>query len=167
MKCILVLLITLSGITSLVSADSAEVPTGSILRDTPMQGLTGESLLLSEYRGKRLIINLWASYCSPCLSEMGSLERLWQRYDDRFNVIGISIDDYPERAQGFLTKTGTTFPHYIDHELTLERMFGGNTIPLTLLIDEHGRVLQKVRGAREWDSPEIVEAIGRTYKIEM
>jgi thiol-disulfide isomerase/thioredoxin len=166
MKYLLVLLCSFSCLTSnIVIAD--EVPIGSSLRDSPMQGLTGDSLLLSEYRGKPLLINVWASYCSPCLAEMGSLERLWQRYAEDFNIIGICIDGYPERAQAFLSKADSSFPHYIDHKLTLERMLGASSIPLTVLVDENGKVLQKVRGAREWDSPEIIKAIGLTYEIEM
>ena len=161
------LLIILAGIPSFGGATPGEVSIGGNLRETPMQGLTGNSVLLSDYRGKPLIINVWASYCPPCLAEMGSLERLWQRYGNRFNVIGISIDDYRERADNFLAKAGTTFPHYIDRQLMLENMLGANAIPLTLLIDAEGRVLQKVRGAQEWDSPEIIETIGLTYKIDM
>ena len=161
------LLIILAGIPSFGGATPGEVSIGGNLRETPMQGLTGNSVLLSDYRGKPLIINVWASYCPPCLAEMGSLERLWQRYGNRFNVIGISIDDYPDRANAFLARAETTFPHYIDHKLTLENMLGADSIPLTLLIDAQGRVLQKVRGAREWDSPDIIKAVGETYNIEM
>jgi thiol-disulfide isomerase/thioredoxin len=161
------LLIVLVGVPASGGATPGEVPIGDSLRETPMQGLTGESVLLSDYLGKPLIINVWASYCTPCLAEMGSLERLWQRYGNRFNVIGISIDDYPERARLFLARANTTFPHYIDHKLTLENMLGANKIPLTLLIDADGRVLQKVRGAQQWDSPDAIKAIGDTYHIEM
>lgn len=132
-----------------------------------MQGLTSGSEFLSRYFGKPLIINVWASYCGPCLAEMGSLERLFQRYGDRFNVIGISIDDYRERAEVFLAKADTTFPHFIDRQLMLENMLGAKSIPLTLLIDAEGRVLQKVRGAQEWDSPEIIETIAMIYKIDL
>jgi thiol-disulfide isomerase/thioredoxin len=167
MKYLLALLIGLYMVPSFVSATPGEVPVGGKLRDTPMQGLTGNSLLLSEYFGKPLIINVWASYCSPCLAEMGSLERLSQHYGNKINVIGISIDDYPDRANAFLDKAKTTFPHYIDHQLTLENMLGSNSIPLTLLIDDQGRVLHKVRGAQEWDSRENIDAIARTYDIEM
>ena len=98
---------------------------------------------------------------------MGSLERLFQRYGDRFNVIGISIDDYRERAEVFLARADTTFPHFIDRQLMLENMLGAKSIPLTLLIDAEGRVLQKVRGAQEWDSPEIIETIAMIYKIDL
>jgi thiol-disulfide isomerase/thioredoxin len=167
MKYILALIVSLSCMPLAVGAPPGEVPIGEFLRDMPMQGLTGDSLLLSEYRGKPLLINVWASYCPPCLAEMGSLEQLKQRFSKQFNVIGVSIDDYPERAMAFLDKANTTFPHYMDHQLKLERMFGASTIPVTLLIDANGRVLQKVRGAREWDSPEIVAAIARTFKLSL
>jgi len=167
MACIFALLISLSCISLTANATPGEVRVGEILRDMPMQGLTGDSLLLSNYRGKPLIINVWASYCGPCLSEMGSLERLQKRYSKDVNVIGISIDDYPDRANAFLRKAKTTFPHYIDHKLKLENMLGANSIPLTLLIDAEGRVLHKIRGAREWDSPGLTNAIEKMFNIKM
>ena len=94
---------------------------------------------------------------------MGSLEVLHQNYSEQFNVIGISIDDYDDRAIGFLNKANTSFDHYIDYQLQLETMLGSNTIPLTVLVDQDGIVLQKVRGAQEWDSPENIQAILSTF----
>ena len=167
MAYIFALIISLSCISSTAIATPGEVGIGDILRDEPMQGLTGYSLMLSDYRDKPLIINVWASYCPPCLAEMDSLERLQKSYSKDLNVIGISIDDYPDRAKFFLRKAKTTFPHYIDHELKLENMLGADSIPLTLLIDAHGRVLHKVRGAQEWDNPDIIEAIGKMFNIKM
>ena len=165
--CIFALLISLSCISLTANAKPGEVRIGDILRNVPMQGLTGYSLMLSDYRGKPLIINVWASYCSPCLAEMASLERLQKLYSKDLNLIGISIDDYSDRAKAFLRKANTTFPHYIDHELKLENMLGVESIPLTLLIDAQGRVLHKVRGARKWDSPDIIEIIGKMFNIKM
>lgn len=133
-----------------------------------MQGLTGPSRKLSEFRGKPLIINMWASYCGPCQMEMGSLERLSRhKGGKKFTVIGISIDDYPENAKAFLQKSGTTFSHFIDSKLFMENMLGADTIPLTLLIDAQGRVLAKYYGAKEWDSPETLKMIGKAFHIQM
>ncbi|AYH42628.1 thiol-disulfide isomerase [Azoarcus sp. DN11] len=148
-------------------ATPGEVPEGGTLREAPMQGLTAGSRLLGDFRGKPLIINVWASYCPPCLAEMGSLERLSKRYGKQFNVIGVSIDDYPERAQAFLTQAKTSFPHFIDRQLALENMLGANRIPLTLLVDADGKVLHKVVGAKEWDSPETVETIRKAFGLRM
>lgn len=151
---------------SQANATPGEVPVGAALRNLPMQGLTAPSKMLGDYRGKPLIINVWASYCPPCLAEMGSLERLSKQLGSKAAVIGISIDDYTDRAQGFLTKAKTSFPHYIDQKLMLENMLGANRIPLTILVDANGKVVQKVGGAQEWDSPESLRNIQQALGIK-
>jgi len=70
----ILLFVLLTSLTTLASATPGEVSEGSVLPNAPMQGLTGRSEFLSRYLGKPLIINVWASYCGPCLAEMGSLE---------------------------------------------------------------------------------------------
>jgi thiol-disulfide isomerase/thioredoxin len=150
-----------------VAKTPGEVDVGGILRDAPMQGLSGPSRLLSDYRGTPLIINVWASWCGPCRQEMASLDRLSRRYGGKqFTVIGISTDDYPDAAMGFLQKSGTTFKHFIDSRLLLENMLGANRIPLTILVDAQGRVLGKYYGAKEWDSPEALELIRKTFRLQ-
>ncbi len=151
-----------------LAATPGEVPVGGTLREAKLYGFAGDFRWLSELRGKPLIINVWASWCAPCRAEMGSLERLSQRYGGKqFNIIGISTDDDPNAAYSFLLQSGTTFDNYLDYQLTLEHMLGANTIPLTLLIDADGRVLKKVRGARKWDSAETIEMIGQTFSVPM
>ena len=71
---------------------------------------------------------------------MGSLEKLSQRYGGKqFNLIGVSTDDYVDRAELFLKRTGTTFDNYIDQKLFLEHMLGAERLPLTLLVDAQGQ----------------------------
>jgi thiol-disulfide isomerase/thioredoxin len=163
------LLLLLTGAAPLALAKTpGEVVAGGMLRDAPMKGLSGPSRLLSDYRGKPLIINVWASWCGPCRQEMASLERLSRRYGGKhFIVIGISTDDYPEPAKSFLQKSGTTFSHFIDNRLLLENMLGANRIPLTILVDAKGRVLGKYYGAKEWDSPEALEVISQALRIRL
>jgi thiol-disulfide isomerase/thioredoxin len=145
-----------------------EVEIGATLRDAPMQGLSGTSRLLSDYRGKPLIINVWASWCEPCRKEMASLDRLARRYGGRqFNVIGISTDDYRDLAGAFLKRANSTFEHFIDHQLVLENMLGADKIPLTLLIDAQGRVRGKHYGAKEWDSPAAKAVIAKTLNLTL
>jgi hypothetical protein len=80
-------------------------------------------------------------------------------------MIGISTDDYPEAAKGFLKKNKTSFSHFIDSRLLLENMLGAERLPLTLLVDAQGRVLGKYYGAKEWDSREAMQLIGKTFHI--
>jgi thiol-disulfide isomerase/thioredoxin len=145
-----------------------EVEVGGVLREAPMQGLSGPSRMLSDFRGKPLIINVWASWCGPCRQEMGSLQRLARRYGGKqFNVIGISTDDYTDRAELFLKLTNTSFSNFIDSKLALEHMLGAEHLPLTLLVDAQGRVLAKHTGAKEWDSPEAMGLISKAFGIKL
>jgi thiol-disulfide isomerase/thioredoxin len=161
-------ILTMVMVASSIAATPGEVPVGGTLRDEPLYGFALDVRRLSEFRGKPLLINVWASWCGPCRAEMGSLERLSRRYAGKqFNMIGISTDDDANAAYAFLMQSGITFDNYLDHKLKLENMLGANTIPLTLLIDAQGRVLKKIRGSRQWDSPESIKLIGEMFDVEM
>jgi peroxiredoxin len=99
---------------------------------------------------------------------MGSLEQLARRYNGKdFNLIGISTDDYRDQAEAFLDEEGVTFENFIDHKLQMEKMLDVKTLPLTVLIDEQGRILKKVDGAREWNNPQIIAAIEQVLQIKL
>ena len=145
-----------------------EVAIGSVLREASMQGISTPSRRMSDFRGKPLVINVWASWCGPCRQEIGSLERLSRRFGGKqLNVIGISTDDYRDRAQAFVKQFNITFSNFIDHELFLENMLGADHLPLTLLVDAQGKVLGKYYGAQEWDSPQSLAMIARTLKVKL
>jgi thiol-disulfide isomerase/thioredoxin len=165
---LLLALLCLFGVASLASAKTpGEVEVGGMLRNEPMQGLSGKSRLLSDYRGKPLVINVWASWCGPCRQEMGSLEKLSHRFGGKqFNVIGISTDDYRQNASAFLTEAKTSFSHYIDSRLVLENMLGADRLPLTILVDGQGRVLSKTYGAKDWDGPEMRDMVAKAFGIK-
>ncbi len=141
---------------------SGEVPIGAKLPDAALQGLNGPPRHLSSFRGRPLLINVWASWCGPCKQEMASLERLaWQ--EQYFAIIGISTDDYADKAASLLKGTNATISHFIDHDLQMENMLGASHLPLTVLVDADGRVLQKIYGAREWDGADALRLINDTF----
>ena len=160
-------LLLLSALSSTVFADTpGEVKVGSYLREVTLHGFDGKTKRFSDYKGKPLIINVWASWCGPCRAEMGSLERLAHLYNGKeFNVIGVSTDDDGHAAAAFIKQSGVTFDNYLDRKLLLENMLGANTIPLTILVDADGRVLKKVRGAYEWDNPKTIDIIGKMFHL--
>lgn len=153
----------------LMARTPGEVDVGGVLRDTRMQGLAGSpSMKLSDFRGKPLVINVWASWCGPCRQEMGSLQALARNYGGKqFNVIGVSTDDYPDKANGFLKAYKIQFSNFIDHELVLENMLGADRLPLTLLVDSRGMVMDKYYGAKQWDSPEALTLIAKTFQVKL
>jgi thiol-disulfide isomerase/thioredoxin len=161
---ILVVSISVLGLPAATAAPPEEVAIGQPLRDAMMRGLNSPARALKEFRGRPLLINVWASWCGPCRAEMASLERLAWLDDTRyFTIIGISTDDYVDKAQTALAESNATITHFIDQDLVLEKMLGASTLPLTVLVDADGRVLGKVHGAREWDSRDARDYIHRTF----
>lgn len=168
MKTILLALSFLLYTSNGVANTPGEILVGSYLRDVTMQGLLGKSKKISAYRGKPLIINVWASWCSPCRDEMASIQHLSQRFGgEKFNVIGISTDDDADAAAHFVKESKLTFDNYIDSNLLLENMLGANTIPLTILVDANGRVIRKVSGSQNWDNPELLKLVEKAFKINI
>jgi len=142
------------------------VAVGQVLPDVMMAGLNGPRKPLSSYRGRPLIINVWASWCSPCRKEAASLERLaWSEAGSRYTVIGISTDDDRNAALKWLRHSNATISHYIDAgpRWVLEHMLGASTIPITVLVDAEGRVVARYRGARDWDTAESIKLIERAF----
>ena len=143
---------------------SEAVAIGQALRDGALVGLNGPTHRLFDFRGRPLIINVWASWCGPCRQEMSSLERLaWRGDARRFNIIGISTDDDPAAAQRLLATTNATIDHFIDRHLFWETMLGASRLPLTVLLDANSRVLDRVYGAQQWDGPEAARRIARAF----
>jgi thiol-disulfide isomerase/thioredoxin len=141
-----------------------EVPIGGHLPDAMLQGLNGPPRHLSAFRGRPLLINVWASWCGPCQQEMASLERLAWREQQYFAIIGISTDDDADKARALLQGTNATISHFIDHDLKMENMLGASQLPLTVLVDVEGRVLQKIYGARQWDGAAALRLIDETFR---
>lgn len=162
------LCVLMLGATTAVPANAPAAPPpvaiGHALPDVKLDGLNGPSRLLSSYRGRPLIINMWASWCGPCRAEAASLERLaWSEAGSRYTIIGVSADDYRDAALKWLRHSNATVSHYIDHNLTMEHLLGASTIPLTVLVDSKGRVVARYRGVRDWDSPESIRWIENAY----
>jgi thiol-disulfide isomerase/thioredoxin len=142
-----------------------EVPIGGTLRAATLRGLNGPPRKLSEFLGKPLIINVWASWCAPCRAEMASLERLaWRDESHDLTIIGISTDDYEDRALATLTTSNATITHFIDRDLEMEKMLGASRLPLTVFVAADGRVLDKIYGAREWDGAAALAHIEKTLR---
>ena len=149
-----------------LAAPPPMVAVGQVLPDAMMTGLNGPNRSLSSYRGRPLIINVWASWCGPCRKEAASLERLaWSEAGSRYTVIGISTDDDRNAAAKWLRHSNATINHYIDTgpRWPLEHMLGASSIPVTVMVDAQGRVVGRFRGARDWDSAESVRLIERTF----
>lgn len=139
---------------------SQPIREGEYLPNIYLQGLRGTSREMADFAGAPLIINVWASWCSPCRAEMASLERLaWMDDVGDVAIIGVSTDDFRERAEAYLDSINPTILHFLDTELRIEQLLGATRIPLTVLVNAQGQVVKKVYGAKAWDDPAAVNMV--------
>ena len=160
------LLLLATPVVAAPPAAPGPVAVGHALPNAVMAGLNGPQRSLASYRGRPLIINVWASWCGPCRKEAASLEQLaWSEAGGRYTVIGVSTDDDRQAALAWLKQSNATVTHYIDSgpHWPLEHMLGASSIPVTVLVDATGRVVARYRGARDWHSAESIKLIERAF----
>lgn len=108
--------------------------------DFRLRAFDGRLLSLSEFRGKAVVLNFWASWCTPCREEMPNLERIYREVGgDGLVVLGIDVlDDEPD-ARAFLASLKVTYPNVFDPEQTRMRLYRVSALPTTILIDRSQR----------------------------
>lgn len=129
---------------------------GKTAEDIPMQ-IDGKSEPLSDFRGKVVVLNFWATWCPPCVEETPSLIELNKRIANRNGVvIGVSVDDDAAAYQKFIQDHGINFPTWRDPSKKYAQDYGTVMYPETYIIDRHGKIARKVIGPQDWNSAEMV-----------
>ena len=114
-----------------------------------------------EFRGKPVVVNLWATWCQPCLREMPSLERLQEKLGDKLTVAAVSQDRGGEKAVSpFLAKLGLDkVKVYLDPKSEVGKAFGVRGLPTSIVLDAEGCEVGRVEGAAEWDSATMLAVL--------
>lgn len=126
-----------------------------------LRNIDGNWDSLSNYKGRVVILNVWATWCGPCRIEMPSLESLYRRFrSEGVAVLAVSIDKGADDAvKSFANEYQLSFPVLLDSEGQVERLYPTFSIPATYVIDKDGLVVAKVDGAKNWESRETFEAV--------
>ena len=129
----------------------------------------GKAHTLADFRGKVLLLNLWATWCEPCREEMPALDRLEAKLGgERFHVIALSVDQQgPAIARKFYAQVGIkALPLYVDPTAKAAFTLDAAGLPATLLIDREGREIGRHLGAVKWDDAEVVQRLRRAIAAE-
>lgn len=107
----------------------------------------GKKIELSDYMGKALLVNFWASWCNPCKVEAPALERSYKKFADK-NVafLAVNVLDDPENAERYLSQFGGSFPHVFDQNKKIHLDYGVEGVPETFFVNTEGIVTDKYRG---------------------
>ena len=143
----------------LVTTDTTRTPrvaAGDPAPDIALTGAFGGEGLLSDYQGRVILLNFWATWCAPCVTEMPDMQRLYEQLgDEHFEIIAVSLDhEGAGVVQRFAERHRLTFTLAIDPEGRSEQAYRLTGLPETYIIDADGIVRHRILGAREWTHPE-------------
>jgi peroxiredoxin len=145
--------------------DHSPLDAGSEAPPYAAVSLAGDSVSLADLRGRVVLLNVWATWCTPCIREMPALERLHRAHEaEGLSVVAVSVDASTPGlgaadVERFVNDLGVSFTILLDPGGEIENRFRVSGLPMTYLIDRDGRIRQKIVGAREWDEPDITAEI--------
>lgn len=116
--------------------------------DFEMTLVDGVKATFDEYRGKKVLLNFWATWCGPCVGEMPAFQKLADEYPEGLVILAVNCGEDQKTVQKFIRSNGYSFPVVLDEEGDIQSVFGGITsIPVTVIIDEEGYVVSSHTGA--------------------
>lgn len=127
------------------TADDASFDVGEEAPDFTLTDLEGNTVHLSDYRGKGVMLNFWATNCPPCRKEMPAIERQYQQFKEQgIEILAVNIAESHLVASRFAERYGLTFPVLLDQDRSVTQRYGIIPIPTSYFIDKDGIVVAKV-----------------------
>ena len=154
--------LTLTALAALCACNEdkkkAEKALGPPLIGVDLEGLDGTPDALENYRGKVVVLNVWATWCAPCRREMPGLQKLADSLDPKdFAVLGVAINDTPAMVREFLRSKSVSFARHIDRDGSMmAKHFNVNAIPSTFVIDRGGRLAWGKAGELDWGDEGVI-----------
>lgn len=127
-------------------------PSAPALPPFILQNAQGEAVNLQSFKGKKVFVNLWATWCPPCRAEMPSIERLSKQVDPaKVAFVMLSLDDDFNKAKSFVQKKKLDLPVYYPGE-NLPQLFNVQGIPATFIFNERGELIRRIDGGEKYDT---------------
>ena len=135
------------------SSDNTEESEEKVLAtDFEVTLVSGETVKLSDFCGKKVLLNFWATWCGPCVQEMPAFQRLYEEYPDDFVILAVNCGDSEGDVRDFAEENSYTFNIGIDENLAASSLYPTYSIPLTLIVDEEGYIIYGSYGAYDADT---------------
>ena len=120
----------------------------------------GDTVSLSDYRGKIIFLNFWATWCPTCVVEMPSMEKLHRQFKNQdFAMIAINMQESATQVKSFFEKMRLSFTTLLDSGGEVAAGLAVNALPTTYFLDKEGRIMGVALGPRQWDNPASVELV--------
>ena len=165
---VIALLVTLVGLPASDGwSMGSRVPTvGMQAEDFSLIDLVGKSQSLSQYRGKIVLVNFWATWCKPCTTEMPAMQKIYDKLRDKgFVVLAVNELEDDAKVREHIKQYGHTFPVLMDRDNKVANQFGVFGLPVSVFIDEKGIIQEYIKGGLLTEQ-KIDETIARIQKQE-
>lgn len=144
--------------------DKEGVQKGDMAPNFTLQTLDGKTVSLADYKGKKVVVNFWATWCTPCRTEMPHMQKYYQKYaqDENVEILALNLtynDKGPDNVQKFVNSYDLTFPILLMEDDQLLTTYEVLTIPSTMFIDTEGRIQTHYTGMV--DEEKMVQYIGQ------
>jgi len=150
----IMLIITLASVLTMgfamagCSSNSTAPTVGNLAPNFQLDNLEGESVSLSDFRGKPVMLNFWATWCPPCVSEMPYIQQMYEEWRDKgLILLVIHMGGSPSQVKEFLQSHNLSLPVLLDINQDVAQKYGIQYIPTTFFIDKDGIIQEKIIGA--------------------
>lgn len=160
---LLLLLVFAYGFLTRQPVDDSAPRIGQPLADFTLPDLRGQPVQLAALRGKVVFVNVWATWCPPCVEEMPTIQQLYERLHGRgLEVLAVSLDALGAQVVGpFMQNYRLTFPTLLDTKNLVQRLYHTTGVPESFIVDKHGILVDKMVGPRDWAHPQIIAQLER------
>ena len=161
--------VLLAALTALPAFDGwsmgSRVPAvGMQAEDFQLADLDGKTQSLSQYRGKIVLVNFWATWCKPCTTEMPAMQKIYDKLRDKgFVVLAVNELEDDAKVREHIKQYGHTFPVLMDHDNKVANQFGVFGLPVSVFIDEKGVIQEYIKGGLLTEQ-KIDETVARIQK---
>jgi len=137
----------------------ATLTNGKPAPDFSLPALDGKKINLSDYRGKVVLVNIWATWCAPCVEEMPSMQQFYNEFKGGdFEILAVSIDTLGlEVVAPFMENHKLTFPALLDPQGTVKTPYGITGVPESFIIDKDGTLVKRIIGPLDWATPAVFQ----------
>ena len=136
------------------------VPEVPLARNFDLPDMDGKRHKLSDYRGKVVIVNFWATWCPPCREELPSMNRAWARLQQAgVMMLAVNVGESEDVIFPFMADYPIEFPVLLDQDGEIINRWPVRGLPTTFVIDPDGRLVYQAIGGREWDDPELLDLV--------